>query len=131
MSDSEEIKRRLSELHPDEIFKKLVEAGENWADAKATRELLDGVTKSVLAQIADDLRQKAVLDGNKPVEARIESDKYLDDRWVKHSASLSDAIGKELKARVRYESMNVWCDLMRSFEATARHEQKLSQTHMP
>jgi hypothetical protein len=100
-----------------ELYHKLTQAGDDWADKQAAYNVLDDTKNAVLAQLM--LKSNATSVAAKEIEAKA-SKEYTDH--VKHT---QEAMKLALKAKVNYESIKIWIDLKRSEEATRRAEMKL------
>jgi hypothetical protein len=100
-----------------ELYHKLTQAGDDWADKQASYNVLDDTKNAVLAQLM--LKSNATSVAAKEIEAKA-SKEYTDH--VKHT---QEAMKLALKAKVNYESIKIWIDLKRSEEATRRAEMKL------
>jgi hypothetical protein len=100
-----------------ELYHKLTQAGDDWADKQAAYNVLDDTKNAVLAQLM--LKSSATSVAAKEIEAKA-SKEYTDH--VKHT---QEAMKLALKAKVNYESIKIWIDLKRSEEATRRAEMKL------
>ncbi len=106
-------------LNPDEIYKTITEAGDDWADKKAAYEALNDVTKSVLAEITGRYLDAGQNKGASEISALASKD------YREHLASLSKARGQFLHAQVRFESLKLLAELRRSEESTRRAEMNL------
>lgn len=104
-------------LDPDRIYDAVMKSGESWADFKATYEMLDDMTKTVLADLATDIKT-----GHKCSNMEAETRAYTHERYKDHLAKLATARRDWLKAEVRYKSAVMLADLRRSEESTRRAE---------
>jgi hypothetical protein len=104
-------------MDANELYHKLTQAGDDWADKQAAYNVLDDTKNAVLAQLM--LKSNATSVAAKEIEAKA-SKEYTDH--VKHT---QEAMKLALKAKVNYESIKIWIDLKRSEEATRRAEMKL------
>ncbi len=104
-------------MDANELYHKLTQAGDDWADKQAAYNVLDDTKNAVLAQLM--LKSSATSVAAKEIEAKA-SKEYTDH--VKHT---QEAMKLALKAKVNYESIKIWIDLKRSEEATRRAEMKL------
>tara|TARA_R110002020_G_scaffold15254_3_gene54524 strand:- start:3297 stop:3617 length:321 start_codon:yes stop_codon:yes gene_type:complete len=98
---------------PTEIYQRLINAGGEWADAHAAAE--------ILADAADATLAKEFINAQGAVEHR----KAL----AKTSAAFQEAQAQATtarleanKAKIKYDSMKAWTDLVRTSEATRRAE---------
>lgn len=106
---------------PNEVYQKLYEAGNDWADAEAAASLLEESKKSVLAEIMNKVVEKSV--------AAKESYALQTVDYMDHLKKMVEARRVANRARVKYSSMKVWADMYRTQEATKRVEmQNLSRT---
>ena len=104
-------------MDANELYYKLTQAGDDWADKQAAYNVLDDTKNAVLAQLM--LKSSATSVAAKEIEAKA-SKEYTDH--VRHT---QEAMKLALKAKVNYESIKIWIDLKRSEEATRRAEMKL------
>ena len=104
-------------MDANELYHKLTQAGDDWADKQAAYNVLDDTKNAVLAQLM--LKSSATSVAAKEIEAKA-SKEYTDH--VRHT---QEAMKLALKAKVNYESIKIWIDLKRSEEATRRAEMKL------
>ena len=88
-------------LDSDLMYRKLMEAGETWADTKAAYQALDNATASVLADLTQGYR-----DG-------------------KDGPSRAEAETMARRAQVRYDSLKTLIELRRSEESSRRAEMRL------
>lgn len=98
---------------PDKIYHELIEAGEEWADKKSAYQLLDDMTKSVLADI------KIGYPGS---DAAKTSMAMADTKYHEHLQSLAKARRKYLFSQVKYDSIKALSDHRRTEQATRRAE---------
>lgn len=103
----------------DKITERLVEAGEEWADAEAAAQLLEETRKPLKGNIMADLLQ-----AGKAITAA-ESLAYADQRYVDHINKMVAARHVANKAKVRYDSGKIFTELLRTKEATKRAEMNL------
>ena len=101
------------------VHAKLVEAGEDWADKQAAAQLLEDTEKSVLAEIA----VKCKLDGHGVGASELLARKSLEYR--SHIESAVEARRLANRARVAYDGIKVWAELLRTCEASRRAEMRL------
>lgn len=107
-------------LDPDKIYDAVIKSGESWADLKATYEMLDDLSKTVLADLTTDIKT-----GHKCSSTEAETRAYAHERYKDHLAKLATARRDWLKAEVRYKSAVMLADLRRSEESTKRAEMTL------
>jgi len=100
-----------------ELYHKLTQAGDDWADKQAAYNVLDDTKNAVLAQLM--LKSNATSVAAKEIEAKASKE------YTEHVKHTQEAMKLALKAKVNYESIKIWIDLKRSEEATRRAEMKL------
>lgn len=101
-------------LDANELYQRLIEAGNDWADKQAAFNVLDDTKNSVLAKLT--LKSDATSVSAREVDAKA-SQEYTD-----HVKATQNAFKEALKAKVKWESIRIWIDLRRSEEATRRAE---------
>lgn len=106
-------------IDQDKITQRLVEAGEEWADAEAAAQLLEETRKPLKGNIMAEL-----MAAGKAVTAA-ESLAYADTRYVEHVKQMVNARHAANKAKVRYDSGKIFTELLRTKEATRRTEMNL------
>lgn len=104
-------------LPPHDVYDKLVELGDKWADHKAAAFLLEKAAKTILAK----MKLASLRKSNADKEDEATASPEYDDACRRAAEAQRDA----LKAQVRYDSFQVYCDFLRSHEATAREEAKM------
>lgn len=104
-------------MDANELFHKLTEAGNDWADKQAAFNILEDTKNAVLAQLM--LKSQATSVAAREIEARASKE------FTDHVQNTQEAMKAALKAKVQYESIKTWIDLKRSEEATRRAEMKL------
>ena len=102
---------------PQKIYHELLTNGDDWADKKAAYEVLNDVTKSILASLKDP----TISDAKATTEA------LAHPTYRQHLRSLGEARSDYLKAQVLYDSTKVLADARRTQQATLRSEHK----HLP
>jgi len=100
-----------------ELYHKLTQAGDDWADKQAAYNVLDDTKNAVLAQLT--LKSEAPSVAAREIEAKASKE------YTEHVKKTQDAMKQALKAKVNYESIKIWIELKRSEEATRRAEMKL------
>lgn len=103
---------------PDKIAHELSKRGHAWADADAAYRALDDVTKTVLAECEVEARK----DPENTTQAAIERGGRVAELYRQHLLVLSEARKTANRARVNYETYQVWIELKRSENATRRAE---------
>ena len=107
-------------LDPDKIYEVVSATGADWADKKSAFELLDDMTKTVLADLCTD-----IMAGYKCSKSEAETRAYAHERYKAHLASLATARREWLHAEVKWKSAVMLADLRRSEEATRRSEARI------
>lgn len=107
-------------LDPDQIYKAVTDAGEVWADRKAAYELLDDMTKTILADLTTDTMR-----GHKCSKGEAETRAYAHPIYKEHLTALSGARRAWLQAEVKYKGLQMLSELRRSEESTRRAEMGL------
>ena len=104
-------------MDANELYHKLTQAGDDWADKQAAYNVLDDTKNAVLAQLT--LKSEAPSVAAREIEAKASKE------YTEHVKKTQDAMKSALKAKVNYESIKIWIELKRSEEATRRAEMKL------
>ena len=104
-------------MDANELYHKLTQAGDDWADKQAAYNVLDDTKNAVLAQLT--LKSEATSVAAREIEAKASKE------YTEHVKKTQDAMKAALKAKVNYESIKIWIELKRSEEATRRAEMKL------
>ena len=99
-------------MNPDQIYEKLKTAGEEWADAESAAGLLEEMKHTVLSQCAAKWPQDSM--------SSAESKARRDEDYIRHLESMTTARKEANKAKVKYFSIQAWCDFKRTLEATNR-----------
>lgn len=107
-------------LDPDQIYKAVTDAGEEWADKKSAYELLDDMTKTVIADLTTDIKT-----GHKCSNTEAETRGYAHPKYKEHLTALASARRAWLLAEVRYKGLQMLSELRRSEESTRRAEMGL------
>ena len=107
----------MKTLDSNELYQKLIEAGNDWADKQAAFNVLDDTKHSVMAKLT--LKSEASSVAAREVEAK------ASDEYTNHVKVTQDAFKEALKAKVKWESIKIWIELRRSEEATKRAELRL------
>ena len=103
-------------LDADGIYRKVEQAGLDWADKKAAFELLDDMTSTVKADLTTDFYVTC------SSKAEAEQRALASARYKEHIARLSAARREWLHSEVRYKYAQLLADLRRSEESTRRAE---------
>ena len=103
----------MSMYNPNQIYHQLMEAGEDWADKKSAYELLNDMTKSVLAQ------EMAKLDGS---NADRKTKAEASQEYKNHLKTLAESRKAFLLSQVKYDSIKALSDHRRTEQSTRRVE---------
>lgn len=101
-------------LDAEQIYDKLVKAGETWADAEAAADLLEQTKRSVLAKLMNECATPSI--GGKEMIA------LADPSYIEFVTGMVAARKAANKAKVRYDSAKTLSELRRSEESTRRAE---------
>jgi hypothetical protein len=107
-------------LNPDEIYTKVLAAGESWADLKGAYEALHDNTNTVLADLTANF-----MDSAKMTRAEAEMRAEASGEFKTHNATKSAARKAYYRAQVAYDCLKMLADLRRSEESTRRQEMKI------
>ncbi len=99
---------------PEVVYKKIADAGEEWADAEAAAAMLEETRKSVLARLMNESTVASI--------AGKEMMALADPEYRRFVEGMVTARKVANKARVRYDSAKVLAELRRSQESTRRAE---------
>jgi len=106
----------MEAYNPGEIYRQLLDAGEDWADRKAAYEALSDQSKSVLSKIKEEHESES--DAKATAMA-------LRSRWyLEHLDELAKARSAYLHAQVKYDSMKTLSDHVRTKQSNIRAEMK-------
>jgi len=98
-------------INPNDIYEKLVTAGDLWADCDAAASILEESKKSLLSQLSTDIEGS---------QAAKESFALRHPEYKAHLEQMVDARKEANKAKVRYESAKMFSELMRTVAANER-----------
>lgn len=102
-------------MNPTEIYQKLLEAGEHWADADAGASMLEETLRV--------LKSKLMLESGQSSMAAKEADAYASAEYEAHVKSAVGARKIANRAKVRWISAQTYVDLKRTEAATERAAQ--------
>jgi hypothetical protein len=102
-------------VNPQSIYKKYLEAGEEWADKKAAYDLLDHSTKTVEADLTLKAKSMESLSMTEARAVALSSSGYRD-----HLAATYEAQRVANRAKIKLESITMWFDAARTAEASER-----------
>ena len=103
----------MNDFDPEAIYKRLLDAGDDWVDKNAAADLLEETKKSVLAEL---------MNGRDGSSAERERRALADPTYKHHLTSMTAARKEANRARVKYDSMKVLAELRRTQESTRRAE---------
>lgn len=108
-------------IDPDEVFHKLLNAGNEWVAFNAKAKLLEDCEKSELSQIVQEkLKQGASSNAGAENEAR------ADSRYREYIERKTEARKQADEARVKYEAAKTWWEAKRTVAATLRQEMRMT-----
>lgn len=103
----------------EQVYKKLADAGNDWADKKAAASVLESATKAA--------HSEAFLEARKDGKAQEEA-KHSATCDIDYQSALNRQIEAEKArdhARVKYDSIKAWLEMALDANATNRAEMKL------
>lgn len=106
----------MSDFRPEDIYRQLLECGDDWVDKNAAAELLEETKKSVLAELMNDLQGPAT---------ERERRALADPAYKLHLTNMTSARKEANRARVKYDSMKVLAEMRRTQESTRRAEAQI------
>ena len=101
------------DFSPEQTYRALLEAGEEWTDKEAAAELLEETRKTVLAELM------AQAGGSAAERERVA---LAQPAYKLHLTNMVAARKEANRARVRYDSAKVLAELRRTQESTRRME---------
>lgn len=99
-------------MNPNEIYEKLIVAGNAWSNANARAEGMEESKKIVLSELMGQCEEKST--------AAKEVFAYRHPDYKKHVEDMVDARREANIAKVDYAARQAWCDMMRTQAATER-----------
>ena len=112
------------DFNPDEIYKEVAKAGEEWADFKAAYEALDDATKSVLADITSHFIDGVLGKGGiSKTEAEMRA--LSSGQYRTHLAEKNAARKAWLRSQVKYDSVKMLAGMRVTQESTRRAEMNI------
>ena len=99
-------------MNPDQIFTKLEQAANEWADLEAAASLNEEMKHTVLSQCAAKWASDSM--------SAAESKARRDEQYIHHLEEMVRTRRDANKAKARYYSIQTWIDLMRTKESTER-----------
>lgn len=103
----------MNDFDPEAIYRRLNDAGDEWADANAAAEILEETKKTVLAEL---------MGGYQGSNAERERTALADSAYRLHLVNMVKARREANRARVRYDSVRVLAEMRRTQESTRRAE---------
>lgn len=122
----------LEGFDPAKLSAEMEQAGRDWAHEDALASQMEETRKSLLAQyqlefMSEGLVAKPGMNA-KPISATAAELKALaDQRYMLHLEMMVEARKRANSARVRYDSVRVKLELMRSLQATIRNEMAMNR----
>jgi len=104
-------------FNPNEIYQKMIDVGEDYADKKAAYNALDRITKSVLADTVNQMTEGS--------QTAKESLARCHEDYRQHLNLLSNAERDFLRAQVKWITLQELSDNRRTQESTRRAEMTL------
>lgn len=114
----------LAGINPAGIFERLVTLGEAWGDANAAAAMLEEMQKPLLSKLTIQQMEGGVS------RALAETEALASDEYGRHVERMVAARREANLCRVRYQSGQVWAELLRSANANRRAELAMSH-HTP
>ena len=105
----------MNGLQPEAVYRELLEAGNDWADAYGAYRLLDDVTKSLLAKETMAAKYASASSMAEATTIALASSVYRD-----HLQSAGEAHTAANRAKVKYDSLKVLWEARRTAEASER-----------
>jgi hypothetical protein len=103
----------LNEFDPEATYRKLLQAGEEWADKEAGAAVLEETKKTVLAELKN---------GFSGSDAERERNALAEPVYKHHITTMVAARKEANRAKVRYDSAKVLAEMRRTQESTRRME---------
>lgn len=103
----------MSDFDPEEIYRRLESAGDDWVDKNAAAELFEETKKTVLAE------RMTIFQGSSAERERMA---LADAVYKLHLTNMVMARKEANRARVKYDSVRVLAELRRTQESTRRAE---------
>ena len=108
----------------DVLHTRLIAAGESWSDLNAAASAWEDTTKTLLAEITLNFFV-AGIEGPKQSRVEAEMRALASSTYRAHLTQAVEARRLANKARVGYDGMRVYCELVRTAESTRRAEMRL------
>lgn len=122
----------LEGFDPAKLAAEMEQAGREWASEDALASQMEETRKSILAQYQLEFMAEGMISkpgmNSKPISATAAELKALaDQRYQLHLEMMVEARKRANAARVRYDSIRVKLELMRSLQATIRNEMAMNR----
>jgi hypothetical protein len=108
---------------PDKVYAQLTASGNEWADANALAASLEETKKSLLNQLA----QEFFIGHQATSFVQAESMALASKQYRVHIEGMVEARRIANRARVKYEGVKAWIELVRTQESTRRAEANLAR----
>jgi hypothetical protein len=105
-------------IDPKDIYQKLTQSGNAWAEAQYAADILDDATRPLLAKLSAESREKSQ-------NAR-EAYALAHPAYAEHLKLRAETKKAAAKAKVEYHARQSWFEAMRTQAATERHANKYS-----
>jgi len=106
----------VNDFNPEEIYRRLNEAGDDWVDKQAAAEILEETKKTVLAEL---------MQGFQGSTAERERNALADAAYKLHLTQMTAARKEANRARVKYDAVRVLAEMRRTEASTRRAEMML------
>ena len=106
-------------MTPNEIYQKLLQAGQTWAELDGSARLLEETRKTLLSQLSMEYIKKGESSAKAECQAMASADYDL------HIRSMVDARTEANNARARLDAAKAWFDAWRTQESSKRAEMKM------
>jgi hypothetical protein len=113
----------LEKIDPAELVRRVIKAGDAWADADAAASSMEDSKKSILAELILKFTMMPKPDGKGLLsQIAAETNALADPAFTAHVELQVEMRRSANRMRVRYDLGKVYIDLLRSQEATRRAE---------
>jgi len=110
---------QVSDNSPEALLDALSDSGIDWADKCAAAELMEETKKSLLAQLTVSFMREG---GTK---SAAEAKALASTEYQEHIAKMVEARRQANTARVKYDSVKVYLNMLRTYEASRRAEMQM------
>jgi hypothetical protein len=116
----------IDTLDPAKLVERVIQAGEDWADAEAAAQSLEDTRKRQLAELTLVYLSCPRPDGKGTLSAiAAETHALADPKYLAHLDMAVEMRREANKLRVRYDLGKMYIELLRSKEATRRAETRM------